>query len=101
MQWQDPPGEVGVRGPHIQAWAEEAAALRANTGTWAVIADYPKSPPPRGNDNYTKAGNLSRNIKKGSLNAFQPAGAFESTVRTEDDHIRVYARYVGEREASP
>lgn len=101
MKWQEPPGEVGSRGPHVQKWAEEAEALRANVGTWAVIAEYLKSDPPRGNDNYTKAGNLSRNVKKGALNAFQPAGAFESVVRTEDDYVRVYVRYVGEREASP
>lgn len=66
MKWKDPPGS---------SWglADEAAELRRD-----------------------KARKQRERIANGKAVAFQPLGAFESTLRTaEDGSCELYARYIG------
>ncbi|MEU5683635.1 hypothetical protein DEJ48_36885 [Streptomyces venezuelae] len=66
---------------------ETAAALRDRPGEWAHVDTHPNS---------NRASNQAHRIRTGKLAAFRPAGAFEATIRTDDDEaIDVYARYVG------
>jgi len=61
---------------------DEAAQLRDRPGEWALLMTK---------DTPSKASDLAGNIRRGIMKAFQPAGAFEATIRGRD----VWVRYVG------
>lgn len=62
------------------------AALRERPGEWARVGVYATP---------GSAHSLARQIKRATLNAWAPAGAFEAVGRTVKGEHRVYARYVG------
>lgn len=89
VHWEEPPPTKVPDRKRKRAWEDEAAQLRASPGHWARIAEYEKT-------DYGKATNLQRTVNKGYVPAFEPSGAYEGTVRTVGDIVKVYARYVGE-----
>lgn len=81
IEWSNPP--TARRGkttdPQYVAIAE---ALKARPGEWAKIIDGSKDT------------SVVTKIKKGSLAAFEPEGAFDATGRrSEDGYITVWARF--------
>lgn len=77
LEWADPPSKGSVD------WTLVASELRARPGEWAIV-----------DRNATVARGTA--IKKGRIEAFQPAGSFEATMRGNGDgRYTVYARYVG------
>lgn len=85
LLFEDPPeddqrrGEWGIHRRH-------AAQLRQQPGQWAVVGIYRTS---------RSSGSLAYQIRKGSLPAYAPAGAFEARACTVDGEHRVYVRFVG------
>lgn len=89
--WEEPPPckkpqKAKSPGRPASAWQEEAAQLRARSGSWARIGVKPTS---------HQAGNLAADIRSGRLGVFAPAGSFEAVARHVDGEYRVYARFVG------
>lgn len=80
---EDPPQARRSRKPsgHHLAIADK---LMADPGNWYRVADEVKQP------------GMAGGIKKGTLPAYQPAGAFEAVSRKQGDGWDIYARYVGE-----
>ena len=65
---------------------EVARKLKAKPGEWAVVGVYNAS---------NTAASIARQVKRGVLTAYAPAGSFEAMSRTVDGEYRAYARYVG------
>ena len=78
MKWEDP--SVTPRVYNSTKWRAEARTLRANPGRWALLTQAEGH----------KARNLVWQIKTGRLQAFRPAGAFQSVSRAGS----VYARFL-------
>ena len=79
MKWEDP--SVTQRAYNSTKWRAEARTLRANPGRWALLAQT---------EGTNEARNLAWQIKTGRLQAFRPAGAFQSVSRAGS----VYARFL-------
>ena len=77
MKWEDPSVTPRV---YNTKWRDEARILRANPGRWALLTETEGQ----------KARNLVWQIKTGRLQAFRPAGAFQSVSRAGS----VYARFL-------
>lgn len=91
LRWEEPPpakrGAV-TSSSRFDALAEE---LRAQPGRWAVIYD-----------GTTKSfSGMAHHIRQGAIRCFAPAGDFDATYRASADGVRVYARYVGDRDGEP
>lgn len=84
IRWEEPPSRTRVGAPTQHR--DVANQLKANPGNWGIVAVYDKA---------STAGSIAAQIRAGSVNAYQPAGAFEAHARTVEGERRVYARYVG------
>lgn len=89
MEWKDPPPvDISGRSPKRKPkYAAEARELRERPGEWGVILTT-------GRDEYSSANSLAAHIRKGDYTAF-PKDDFDATVRSEEDIVRVYCRYLG------
>jgi hypothetical protein len=67
--------------------ADAARELRERPEEWAIVGVYAHS---------GSAGAVALQVRKGSIAAYEPAGAFEAKARTVNGEARVYARYVGD-----
>lgn len=86
VQWEEPPKPNG--GPRAnQQLLDFANELRANPGRWALYPTVPSS------DSATSSN--AANIRRGTLAAFRPPGAFEAVARTAGGIRQIYVRYVG------
>ncbi len=85
VRFEEPPGaRSGTTG---RDWNAVAAALKKKPQRWAIVAVCPTA---------VLAASTAQNIRKGTVAAMRPVGAFEAVSRTVDGEPRVYARYVGE-----
>lgn len=85
MKWETPKPTRG-RKPLVD-YAGIADELKKNPGEWAVVGEnMPIS--------------LGSNISSGRIKAFQPAGAFEGTIRGQSNGraVKVFARFVGKND---
>ena len=83
LKFEAPPSQKRVTwGRHH----EVARKLKAKPGEWAVVGVYNAS---------NTAAAIARQVKRATLSAYEPAGAFEAISRTVDGEYRAYARYVG------
>jgi hypothetical protein len=90
LRWEEPPpAKRGRRGGGIAAYQVEADAMRAAPGRWAVLRSVPRA-------NSKVVMNLSHSVRTGAATVFRPIGAWEATVRTVDDEVRLYVRYIGD-----
>lgn len=92
IRWEEPPPPKrrnGTRNGHSR-FAALAAELRANPGRWALIYDGPKQ----------HSSGMATHIRMGSVMCFSPCGDYDAVSRQHGDHGLVYARYVGDQEAS-
>ena len=78
MKWEDPP--VTPRRYNSSKWRDEARILRANPGRWALLDTFTSA----------KARNTAWQVRTGRLQAFRPAGTFQSVSRAGS----VYARFL-------
>jgi hypothetical protein len=69
-----------------------ADGLRALPRQWGTVGEYPAR---------YSATSVARDIRLGTLPAYQPAGAFEAEVRAgADGEPIVHARYIGDPEVT-
>ena len=80
---EDPPAQR-----RTGKYDDVADRLADDPGTWYRIATG------------ATTGGLAAGINKGSIRAFQPEGSFEAVSRTQDGGVSIWARYIGEGEAS-
>jgi hypothetical protein len=85
--------KYGSRG----VWTEEAAALRADPGSWYLIEAGTATDAKSRRRPYGLAGH----IRSGGYIAFRPKGAFEAKVEYDGDDFKVYVRFVGEPTPAP
>lgn len=92
IRWENPPPSRGGPGPGTQQsrFRAVADALRAAPGRWAVITEDPDR---------TKTA-LAFHIRTGGIECFAPGGDFEAVQRQVGGVLTVYARYLGDGEAS-
>jgi hypothetical protein len=85
LKFETPPAQRRITwGRHY----EVASRLRAKPGEWAVVGVYNAS---------NTAASIARQVNRGAMAAYQPAGSFEAMSRTVDGEYRAYARFVGEK----
>jgi hypothetical protein len=86
LKFEELPPEVraGVRGKHKEA----ADQLRARPGEWAVVEVY---------ENPSTATSMAHAVRRGSLAAYKPRGAFDAASRRIKGKSHLYVRYVGEK----
>jgi hypothetical protein len=84
LKWEDPSA-----GREKFDHESIANALKGRPNTWAIVQEYAMTEP------YWKATVLGLAIRNGSRAAYEPKGTYEATVRSSDDTVKVYARYVG------
>lgn len=63
-----------------------AAAARLAPGAWVLAGLYPSS---------TSAAGVSRNVTKGRMAHYQPAGSFEARRELVQDGVKLFVRYTG------
>ena len=82
MKWESP----SKHGSERHDWLKIAHELRDNPGEWALVAE-----------NVVRT--YVTHIKRGSINAFAPAGSYEAVSRgygtDQTRTAKLYARYVG------
>lgn len=78
-----PAAHSARRGKHKEA----ADQLRARPWEWAVVEVY---------DNPSTATSMAHGVRRGSLAAYRPCGAFEAAARRVEGKSSLYVRYVGE-----
>lgn len=84
LKFETPPAQRRITwGRHH----EVASKLRAKPGEWAVVGVYNAS---------NTAASIARQVNRGAMTAYQPAGSFEAMSHTVDGEPRVYVRFVGE-----
>lgn len=93
LRWEDPP--PSERHPFGRNYRDSmftpiAAELLDHPGRWAVLYEGDKN----------RAGDLANRVRYGTVRCFAPAGDFEGIFRRVGDRYAVYARYVGDGEAS-
>lgn len=82
IEWSEPPTARRGKAAADQQYIAIADALKARPGQWAKIIDGSKDT------------SVVTKIKKGTLAAFEPEGAFDATGRrSEDGYITVWARF--------
>lgn len=83
MKWENPAPETRGRKPLVK-YEVIAEELKRRPGEWALVGE-------------NLAMSLGSHISIGRIKAFQPAGAFEGTIRGQENGraLKVYARYVG------
>lgn len=94
IRWEEPlpVHPHGGRPPGTQSsrWDSVAEQLRARPGRSAVVAEGA----------IRTCRDLTWRINRGLLLCFSPAGAFKATTRQAGGTAAVYARYLGDGEAS-
>lgn len=84
LVWREPgPAAPKGGGTNHEAAAEE---LRANPQIWAEVARYSTS---------TSAYTAANGVRSGRTRAYLPGGAYEATIRHEDNAYTLFVRYVG------
>lgn len=84
LVWEEPPSKNGKAGKY----AEFAAALRSNSGRWAVLATFPAS-------NKKRGWSTSNSINSAKLIDFRDDnGRFEAVCRSTGDETRIYVRFL-------
>lgn len=90
IRWEDPkPRRRGTQAD-LDVMTSE---LRAHPGRWAVVREYGLD------DGRKNAYPYTALLKRGRIKAFTPVGDWEATTRTDGEVIKVYARYIGNRQA--
>jgi hypothetical protein len=81
LPWEEPPAStVGAARP--SRWTKVAAALRERPGQWALVRTDSRSTAD------------AANVRRGTIAAFRPAGAFEAKSRVNaDGTFSIWARY--------
>jgi hypothetical protein len=91
VRWEvPPPAKSRGSSEPSSGYAGIAAELRANPGRWAVVKEQA-----------SRYSGLATHIRMGQMICFTPSGDFEATTRRLGERTVVYARYVGDSEATP
>lgn len=67
-----------------------AAEARLAPGTWVLAGLYPST---------SSAAGVARNVEKGRMVHYQPAGSFEARRELTQDGVNIYVRYTGPAQA--